>query len=131
MVGTKWCGAGDIARDKNDIGYFYLTDSCCRAHDLCPATLAAQETKFGLKNSGKFTRSHCDCDMKFYQCLKNVNTLLSNQAGNLYFNVLGHQCFSEDHPVTNCKSSIKSRCVNYEKDLSKPKTYQWFDNPWF
>lgn len=23
--GTKWCGAGDIAKNKRDIGYFYLT----------------------------------------------------------------------------------------------------------
>lgn len=24
-LGTKWCGSGDIAKDKGDIGYFYLT----------------------------------------------------------------------------------------------------------
>jgi secretory phospholipase A2 len=94
-------------------------------------SLAAQETKYGLKNSGKFTRSHCDCDEKFYQCLKNVNSMLSTQVGKVYFNVLGHQCFKEDHPATRCKSSIKSRCVHYDTDTSQSKTFQWFDNPWF
>ena len=24
-LGTKWCGSGDIANDKKDVGYFYLT----------------------------------------------------------------------------------------------------------
>lgn len=24
-VGTKWCGAGDIAKNKRDVGYFYMT----------------------------------------------------------------------------------------------------------
>lgn len=131
MLGTKWCGAGDMAKDKNDIGYFYITDNCCREHDLCPMTLGAQEEKFGLKNSGKFTRSHCDCDQKFYQCLKNAKTLVSTQVGKFYFNVLGHQCFKEDFPMKRCKSSVRSRCVNYEVNSSESKIFQWFDNPWF
>ena len=108
-----------------------MTDNCCRDHDQCPMTLAAQETKYGLKNSGKFTRSHCDCDQKFFQCLRQVNTMLSNQVGKFYFNVLGHQCFKEDYPLKSCKVSMKSRCLNYETDTSKAKTYQWLDNPWY
>lgn len=24
-LGTKWCGAGSIAKNKRDIGYFYMT----------------------------------------------------------------------------------------------------------
>lgn len=24
-LGTKWCGAGDVAKHENDVGYFYLT----------------------------------------------------------------------------------------------------------
>lgn len=131
LLGTKWCGAGDSSNDKNDVGYFYLTDNCCRLHDLCPLSLAAQESNYGLKNNGKFTRSSCDCDTKFYQCLKNVNSMLSNQIGMFYFNVLGIQCFSYDHPITSCKLSMKSRCLSYEKDKTKSKTYQWFDNKWF
>lgn len=93
--------------------------------------LAAQESKYGLKNSGKFTRSHCDCDQKFYKCLKQVNTMLSNQIGNFYFNVLGHQCFKEDFPFVTCKSFTKSRCITYNTDSTQQKSFQWFDNPWF
>lgn len=32
-LGTKWCGAGDIAKNKRDIGYFYLTGLDYRQSD--------------------------------------------------------------------------------------------------
>uniref|UniRef100_A0A182T6R4 phospholipase A2 n=1 Tax=Anopheles maculatus TaxID=74869 RepID=A0A182T6R4_9DIPT len=54
--GTVWCGDGNQAKSENDIGFFYLTDSCCRAHDLCPITIAAGEQFNRLKNNGYFTR---------------------------------------------------------------------------
>ena len=58
-------------------------------------SIGAGDTKYGLKNTGKFTRSYCDCDIKFHRCLKNANTMISNQVGNFYFNVVGHECFTE------------------------------------
>lgn len=54
--GTVWCGDGNQAKSEDDIGFFYLTDSCCRAHDLCPITIAAGEQFNRLKNNGHFTR---------------------------------------------------------------------------
>jgi secretory phospholipase A2 len=92
--------------------------------------LEAQQSNFGLKNAGKFTRSHCDCDQEFYQCLKKVNTLVSNQIGLIYFNILGGQCFREEHPV-KCKKHFRGRCVSYDKDESQSKKFQWFDNKWY
>ncbi|XP_035913085.1 uncharacterized protein LOC118512569 isoform X2 [Anopheles stephensi] len=100
--GTVWCGDGNQAKSENDIGFFYLTDSCCRAHDLCPITIAAGEQFNRLKNNGYFTRSHCDCDKQFYNCLKNANTLVSRQIGYTYFNLLKPQCFRFEHPKLNC-----------------------------
>ncbi|CRK89630.1 CLUMA_CG003258, isoform A [Clunio marinus] len=129
-MGTKWCGAGDIAQSKRDIGYFYMTDSCCRDHDLCPQMIEAQKSNYGLRNPGKFTRSHCDCDNAFYRCLKSVNTVVSNQIGVIYFNVLGPQCFKKEHP-SKCKRRSKRRCVEYEANESESKQYQWFDNKWY
>lgn len=125
------CGAGSIAKSKRDIGYFSLTDSCCRDHDLCPeGFLAAKESRFGLKNTGKFTRSNCECDKRFYDCLKNVDSLVSNQLGMIYFNILGPQCYIEDYPH-DCEHSVKGRCVKYGKDSVKEKIYQWIDNKWY
>ncbi|KAL7031229.1 hypothetical protein ACKWTF_006938 [Chironomus riparius] len=131
FLGTKWCGSGDNAKDINDIGYFYLTDSCCRQHDSCEDTIEPNSERFGLKNPGKFTRLHCDCDEKFYKCLKKVNTLVSTQIGIFYFNILGHQCFKEEYPVMSCTSKVKGRCVDFKMNLSDKKIYQWFDNKWF
>lgn len=28
-LGTKWCGAGDVAKSEIDVGYFYLTGMKC------------------------------------------------------------------------------------------------------
>lgn len=56
------------------MGRYAEEDRCCREHDLCPHTLSAGECKRGLCNHQPFTRSHCDCDMKFRRCLQQLNT---------------------------------------------------------
>jgi secretory phospholipase A2 len=48
-------------------------------------------------------RSSCDCDEKFYDCLKIANTLVSRKIGITYFNVLRPKCFRKDHPVSGCE----------------------------
>uniref|UniRef100_A0A182YQP6 Phospholipase A2 n=1 Tax=Anopheles stephensi TaxID=30069 RepID=A0A182YQP6_ANOST len=126
--GTVWCGDGNQAKSENDIGFFYLTDSCCRAHDLCPITIAAGEQFNRLKNNGYFTRSHCDCDKQFYNCLKNANTLVSRQIGYTYFNLLKPQCFRFEHPKLNCTKRSKGKCLSYVVDEKQSKQWQWFDN---
>uniref|UniRef100_A0A182JWQ0 Phospholipase A2 n=1 Tax=Anopheles christyi TaxID=43041 RepID=A0A182JWQ0_9DIPT len=126
--GTVWCGDGNQAKSENDIGFFYLTDSCCRAHDLCPITIAAGEQFNRLKNNGYFTRSHCDCDKQFFNCLKNANTLVSRQIGYTYFNLLKPQCFRYEHPKLNCTRRSKGKCLSYVVDEKQSKRWQWFDN---
>ncbi|XP_040172918.1 uncharacterized protein LOC120905811 isoform X3 [Anopheles arabiensis] len=126
--GTVWCGDGNQAKSENDIGFFYLTDSCCRAHDLCPITIAAGEQFNRLKNNGYFTRSHCDCDKQFFNCLKNANTLVSRQIGYTYFNLLKPQCFRYEHPKLNCTKRSKGKCISYVVDEKQSKRWQWFDN---
>lgn len=54
--GTVWCGTGDSAKGQKDIGLFYVTDSCCKAHDTCPKFIPAKSALLGLKNTGTFTR---------------------------------------------------------------------------
>lgn len=54
--GTNWCGGGNQAKSENDIGFFYLTDFCCRAHDRCFSAIPAGEEAMNLKNNGLFTR---------------------------------------------------------------------------
>ena len=37
--------------------------------------------------------SHCDCDNKFYSCLKDVGNAMSRITGRMYFNWLRPSCF--------------------------------------
>lgn len=79
--GTLWCGDGNQARHKNEVGIFRNTDICCKQHDHCPAFIKRNQEFKGLRNTGLFTRSHCDCDWKFYNCLRQTNSLIANKIG--------------------------------------------------
>ncbi|XP_044740666.1 uncharacterized protein LOC123301821 [Chrysoperla carnea] len=136
--GTKWCGGGNISKSDHDLGLFADTDVCCRDHDMCPNNIASGTTKHGLYNNGLFTRSHCDCDTEFYDCLlkNSKSSLPSSQLGITYFNILGPQCFKEDYPIKSCLKSVVTdsnltKCTEYELDTSSKPVFQWFDNKLF
>lgn len=76
-------------------------------------------------------RSHCDCDIRFYSCLKRVNTAVSRQMGISYFSVLGPQCFRLEKPIIYCAIVHRERCIRYELAQEAPLEYQWFDLPKF
>ncbi|XP_054014608.1 phospholipase A2-like [Hylaeus anthracinus] len=134
--GTYWCGDGDISPNKQDLGLFKKTDACCKAHDSCPVSIPANALQDGLANNGIFTRSHCNCDKEFYNCLKEANTIIAADIGTTYFNVLRPQCFQNSYPIESCKRYagrrvIDDKCVEYNYNQSRPKTMEWFDNPDF
>ncbi|XP_073962654.1 uncharacterized protein [Choristoneura fumiferana] len=133
--GTLWCGDGHSATARSsDLGLFFFTDTCCREHDACKIYIRSGDTKYGLTNTGLFTRSHCSCDAKFRECLKKTNSLVSAQIGLTYFNVLGPQCFRRTHPIVRCMRKTRitgQKCEEYELDYTKPKMWQWFDNETF
>lgn len=101
--GTLWCGDGNQAKFHNEVGLFRNTDICCKQHDSCPAFIKSGSEFKGLRNTGLFTRSHCDCDWKFYNCLKRTNSLISNKIGYTYFNILRPQCFRKEYPIVGCR----------------------------
>ncbi|GFT65360.1 phospholipase A2 [Nephila pilipes] len=101
--GTKWCGAGNVSNNYDDLGPQVETDMCCRDHDHCEDNIEGRESKHGLDNNSPFTKSHCDCDNKFYDCLNLAGTRTSHRVGRLFFNFLQMQCFRQDYPVTGCK----------------------------
>lgn len=48
-------------------------------------------------------RLSCDCDDKFYNCLKNsADTISSYFVGKMYFNLIDTKCYKLEHPVTGC-----------------------------
>lgn len=56
FLGTKWCGAGNIAENDEDFGAYKDTDKCCQAHDYCPDIIEGYETKHNLTNPSFYTR---------------------------------------------------------------------------
>ncbi|XP_055934082.1 uncharacterized protein LOC129963626 [Argiope bruennichi] len=130
LPGTKWCGAGNIAKSENDLGVAVKTDKCCRDHDRCGDYILGGRIKHGLQNDSPFTKSHCDCDSQFHSCLKKAGTWTSNAVGIIYFDCLQIKCFKKDHPVTQCKKHVgylKKRCIEYEHDRTRKKKWQVFD----
>ncbi|CAG9764867.1 unnamed protein product [Ceutorhynchus assimilis] len=121
VPGTKWCGAGNIASNSDDLGADSEVDSCCRNHDMCSLNIPARSRKYGLKNGGLFTRSSCDCDAEFYNCLKNKQEKRADQVGVTYFNTLGPQCIQK----VDC-SDPEKKCRRRQR---KGTQYQWSDNP--
>ncbi|CAG5095193.1 Similar to Phospholipase A2 (Apis dorsata) [Cotesia congregata] len=134
--GTLWCGAGSAADSDEDLGLFQDTDTCCREHDHCPLNLAPGQTFFigvslPLYNDASTTASHCDCEERFYNCLKSSSNLISYKIGKNYFNILAMPCFTYDYPIERCvqyEGFIKEKCVEYEVDVSAPRTWQWRDS---
>lgn len=108
--GTKWCGPGNVADSYDDLGQHAAEDFCCREHDHCPFTIGPQQCIHGICNNSPFTRSHCDCDVKFRRCLQNLNTEVANTLGALFFNVIQVTCFKERRPCSQWQ-----RCVSYTR----------------
>lgn len=93
---TLWCGLGDRAQNYSELGSEYQVDACCRAHDHCPIRLKPFAADYQLINWSMSTRSHCDCDLDFNDCLAALNSTLSNVIRTLYFRFVGLQCINLD-----------------------------------
>ncbi|XP_020035783.2 group 3 secretory phospholipase A2 isoform X2 [Castor canadensis] len=93
MPGTLWCGLGDSAANSSELGLFQGPDLCCREHDRCPQTISPLQYNYGIRNFRFHTISHCDCDARFQQCLRNQQDSISDVVGVAFFNVLEVPCF--------------------------------------
>nr|XP_022908824.1 acidic phospholipase A2 PA4-like [Onthophagus taurus] len=94
--GTLWCGKGSKAESYHELGVHKKEDECCREHDHCANTLQPGECIENVCNNSPYTRSHCDCDLKFQTCLSNLHTITANAIGAIFFNIAKMQCFKED-----------------------------------
>lgn len=92
LPGTKWCGSGDAAANYADLGKRRDLDLCCRAHDHCPIRLKALRSGYDQINLSFYTKSHCDCDEDFKNCLKSLSSKTADAMANFFFNILRVQC---------------------------------------
>ncbi|XP_046387149.1 phospholipase A2 hemilipin-like isoform X2 [Ischnura elegans] len=127
--GTNWCGVGDRASRHNETGVFKLADACCRDHDSCPDSIGAGESKHGVKNEGLYTVSLCKCDRAFYRCLKDSDSIVAQNIGFMFFNILKLKCFTYDYPLTCKKESSAHHCEEYNAKSTAKKVWQLVDNP--
>ncbi|PAA58556.1 hypothetical protein BOX15_Mlig002305g4 [Macrostomum lignano] len=122
IPGTKWCGKGNVATSYENLGSEYETDKCCRDHDTCPHSITALQTRYGLKNPFLTTLSDCECDVKFYFCLKQAAQMSATAqfAVKMFFETLRMPCFQlVSRPVCQsrhflfgtCQGGVKNRTV--------------------
>ncbi|XP_030764557.1 uncharacterized protein LOC115888840 [Sitophilus oryzae] len=96
IPGTKWCGTGDIAKNYFDLGAQSSVDACCRTHDLCPIKVRSGTQRYNLNNNSLYTKSHCECDQRLYDCLKKQQFIpVANLLGNIYFNLARVECVQD------------------------------------
>lgn len=101
LPGTLWCGKDDIAKTYFSLGPQWRLDKCCRAHDHCPVKVKniafeAFKPRYGITNNGLTTKSHCDCDNEFYDCLKRLESEWGDVVGDVFFNALAMECLQNN-----------------------------------
>ncbi|XP_072286319.1 protein PROCA1 [Pyxicephalus adspersus] len=126
--GTLWCGAGNIAEKETDLGEHRETDSCCRTHDHCEHVIHPLTSDYGYWNLRWHTISHCQCDNKFKECLRNVNDTASRVVGQAFFNVIRVQCFEFSYKQQCAKRTWYGWCEEYvNMTVAVPKDSNLFD----
>ncbi|XP_014481835.1 PREDICTED: group 3 secretory phospholipase A2-like [Dinoponera quadriceps] len=102
VPGTLWCGPGHIAGNYSDLGRNRELDVCCREHDFCNDYIRPRSTKYGLYNSARFCRSSlCECDRRFYDCLKKAPGFFAFTVGKIYFKQC-RKCFDTYYDIGTC-----------------------------
>ncbi|XP_044531521.1 protein PROCA1 [Gracilinanus agilis] len=116
--GTLWCGAGSNAESYEQLGTRGLgeggrarpggassspalllpgeyeeTDRCCREHDQCQHVIDPFAVGYGHHNFRWHTVSHCDCDTRLKECLRQAKDAASRAVGQAFFNVIQAPCF--------------------------------------
>ncbi|XP_065341254.1 phospholipase A2-like [Cloeon dipterum] len=124
--GTNFCGVGSASRGE-ELGRLIQLDQCCRMHDQCPDSMPAKTSKHGLENKDFYTRSHCDCDSNFYQCLKAAKGLHAVNVGNIYFNVLQSKCYKQFTRQQCVQIASNGECLRFEAI----DEWNWAENPRF
>ncbi|KAL0115142.1 hypothetical protein PUN28_010617 [Cardiocondyla obscurior] len=115
LPGTLWCGHGNIAREKYQLGKYEELDKCCRAHDYCEEYIRPKSTRYGLNNKSNCRSSSCECEVQFYDCLKQIRGFYASAVRRIYF-MHCKQCFRIFYDPQECTN--KGLDIIEEKDRS-------------
>ena len=112
---TNYCGPGNFggSNELTICGIFNGADECCKAHDNCenfiPPRTSHKEYQKRYPNLPRkkiwFSSLSCDCDVAFYNCMKQTNSAFAEIVMSIY-SVVQYSCFQYDH---------KGICSKYDK----------------
>jgi len=114
--GTKWCGPGNLplSLGTDPLGGRNHADRCCRRHDNCPYNIKAFKSKYGIRNLGLNTISHCSCDFRFRGCLRSLEGKVGSLIGGMFFNVLKMKCFLLERKRVCVERNTQGICLKKE-----------------
>lgn len=121
--------------DHHDLGELEFVDTCCHSYQHCVQSTSVQDLP--IENAEH--AQHCDCELGLRICLREVNTVETNEFGRAHFFSSG-QCVLESHPIVECEEydtilrgtrDEERRCIRYDVDESAEKEYQLVDLPFF
>ncbi|CAI9741474.1 venom phospholipase A2 [Octopus vulgaris] len=69
-------------------------------------------------------RCSCNCDNRFYDCLKNSTDAAADTIGYIFFNMLGRECFTSQYP-DRCVRKILFLCVEHDFNKEKAKVMRF------
>ncbi|XP_050037143.2 phospholipase A2-like isoform X1 [Dermacentor andersoni] len=135
--GTKWCGAGNVARNYTDLGEAPDADVCCRDHDFATESIPPHMSSHGLQNQYLYTMTSCTADKLFFNCLAKATSVTALSVGVTYFDILRTKCYKFGHP-TKCVDKERLRgpklrgpCKQFKIDIMKLKKWRIYDPPNF
>lgn len=104
---TNYCGPGNMAGSGNQTvcGWFNGVDECCKAHDSCRNYIVSKSDYAEYPNLPPkqlyFTSLSCDCDVEFYNCIKQTKSIFGELILGIY-SVAQFSCFQYEYKVTRC-----------------------------
>ena len=128
---TNFCGPGNLEGQAAVCGIFNGVDECCKAHDTCESYIGEfEKNKWGRMINGEillasftsfleyqklypklpkkriyFSSLACDCDVSFYNCIKQTGTSFGEVILSIY-SVAQSSCFKYEHA---------SKCSKYDE----------------
>lgn len=104
---TNFCGPGDVAGPNNATvcGLLNGVDECCKAHDSCQHYIISKSDYAEFPNLPwkplYFTSLSCECDVDFYNCIKQTNSVFGELILAIY-SVAQMSCFQLEYKVERC-----------------------------
>lgn len=104
---TNYCGPGDMAGpgDETVCGYFHGVDECCKGHDKCGTYIDSKSRYNEYPNLPEkqlyFTSLGCECDVEFYNCLKQTGSIFGELILGIY-SVAQMSCFQHEYQIAKC-----------------------------